>query len=272
MPRAHLRSQDPSEKTGLCTYPDVSVVCGPREVDPESADTVTNPTLLVEVTSKSTEEYDRGREVRSLPTGALAAGVRARVASLRTLRLLAVAIGMASIGCSSGKLSGYAGEQLSPECPGTQPSVGSSCSGVMTVCEYGDAWWDVSCDTVMGCNNGTWELSPAGQGPCVPAPGANPAACPMDPSLIQTGAACPRAQIDCYYGMGTECGCLGSSARPDAGPIWVCAPDTGCPSTRPKLGASCSAYGQMCGYGIGSTGIGEACLNGTWQPAGIGGG
>jgi Uma2 family endonuclease len=49
-------------ETGLCTYPDVSVVCGPREVDPESADAVTNPTLLVEVTSKSTEEYDRGEK------------------------------------------------------------------------------------------------------------------------------------------------------------------------------------------------------------------
>ena len=47
-------------KSGLCSYPDVSVVCGPRELDPESKTTVTNPTLLVEVTSRSTEEYDRG--------------------------------------------------------------------------------------------------------------------------------------------------------------------------------------------------------------------
>jgi len=49
-------------KTGLATYPDVSVVCGPREVDPEDKNSVTNPTLLVEVTSKSTEEYDRGEK------------------------------------------------------------------------------------------------------------------------------------------------------------------------------------------------------------------
>jgi Uma2 family endonuclease len=49
-------------KTGLCTYPDASVVCGPREVDPEDKNTVTNPTLLVEVTSDSTEEYDRGEK------------------------------------------------------------------------------------------------------------------------------------------------------------------------------------------------------------------
>ena len=50
------------QKTGLGTYPDVSVVCGPREVDPEDKKSVTNPTLLVEVTSKSTEEYDRGEK------------------------------------------------------------------------------------------------------------------------------------------------------------------------------------------------------------------
>jgi Uma2 family endonuclease len=49
-------------ETGLATYPDVSVVCGPRELDPEDRNTVTNPTLLVEVTSKSTDGYDRGKK------------------------------------------------------------------------------------------------------------------------------------------------------------------------------------------------------------------
>lgn len=46
--------------TGLSTYPDVTVVCGPREIDPDDPNAVTNPTLLVEVLSRSTEEYDRG--------------------------------------------------------------------------------------------------------------------------------------------------------------------------------------------------------------------
>jgi Uma2 family endonuclease len=48
--------------TGRATYPDASVVCGAIEgdpVDPTGA-TVTNPTLLVEVLSPSTEEDDRG--------------------------------------------------------------------------------------------------------------------------------------------------------------------------------------------------------------------
>jgi Uma2 family endonuclease len=46
--------------TGLLTYPDVTIVCGKREVDQEDPLAVTNPTLIVEVTSRSTEEYDRG--------------------------------------------------------------------------------------------------------------------------------------------------------------------------------------------------------------------
>ena len=46
--------------TGLATYPDVSVVCGPLERDPEGKDTVLNPTLVVEVLSPSTADYDRG--------------------------------------------------------------------------------------------------------------------------------------------------------------------------------------------------------------------
>ncbi len=48
--------------TGLATYPDVSVVCGKAEVDPEDKDTVCNPQVIVEVLSDSTEEYDRGKK------------------------------------------------------------------------------------------------------------------------------------------------------------------------------------------------------------------
>ncbi len=49
--------------TGLATYPDVTIVCGERELDPEDKNTVTNPTLVVEVLSPSTEEYDRGEKL-----------------------------------------------------------------------------------------------------------------------------------------------------------------------------------------------------------------
>jgi Uma2 family endonuclease len=46
--------------TGLATYPDVTVVCGDLERDPEDVNGVVNPTVLVEVLSASTEHYDRG--------------------------------------------------------------------------------------------------------------------------------------------------------------------------------------------------------------------
>src|SRR5258706_3492583 len=50
--------------TGRATYPDVSVVCGPIEYDPEDAarTTITNPALLVEVLSVTTEKGDRGNK------------------------------------------------------------------------------------------------------------------------------------------------------------------------------------------------------------------
>jgi Uma2 family endonuclease len=54
-----IRVQD----TGLETYPDVSVVCGTAEVDAEDRNVITNPVVVVEVTSRSTEEYDRGEKL-----------------------------------------------------------------------------------------------------------------------------------------------------------------------------------------------------------------
>ena len=48
--------------TGLASYPDVTVVCGPPETDPENAETVVNPTVLVEVLSPATIDYDLGEK------------------------------------------------------------------------------------------------------------------------------------------------------------------------------------------------------------------
>src|SRR5215212_185514 len=45
--------------TGLSTYSDVTVVCGRLETDPEDANAIINPVLLIEVLSDSTEAYDR---------------------------------------------------------------------------------------------------------------------------------------------------------------------------------------------------------------------
>ena len=57
---ADLRVRVPA--TGLATYPDVTVICGPREHDPEDVNSVVNPTLIIEVCSPSTEAYDRGEK------------------------------------------------------------------------------------------------------------------------------------------------------------------------------------------------------------------
>ncbi len=48
--------------TGLATYPDVTVICAKLELDPTDPKqhTALNPTLIVEVLSPSTEDYDRG--------------------------------------------------------------------------------------------------------------------------------------------------------------------------------------------------------------------
>ncbi|WP_437563970.1 Uma2 family endonuclease [Sorangium sp. So ce542] len=70
--RAHLRGRPcvvyssdlrvRVQATGLSTYPDVSVVCGRLERDPEDKDAVLNPIVLIEVLSDSSEAYDRGQK------------------------------------------------------------------------------------------------------------------------------------------------------------------------------------------------------------------
>lgn len=64
--------------TGLETYPDVTVVCGRAEADAEDPNAICNPIVLVEITSPSTEEYDRGDKVEHYK----------RVASLREIALV----------------------------------------------------------------------------------------------------------------------------------------------------------------------------------------
>jgi Uma2 family endonuclease len=46
--------------SGLATYPDVAVICGDVERDPDDRNNAVNPTLLIEVSSPGTEHYDRG--------------------------------------------------------------------------------------------------------------------------------------------------------------------------------------------------------------------
>ncbi len=53
------------EHSDLATFPDASVVCGALQTASRDPNAITNPTLLLEVTSPSTENYDRVEKLRS---------------------------------------------------------------------------------------------------------------------------------------------------------------------------------------------------------------
>ena len=57
--------------TGLYTYPNIVVTCGPIAALDKHQDTLTNPLVIVEVLSPSTRNYDRGEKFqhyRSIPS------------------------------------------------------------------------------------------------------------------------------------------------------------------------------------------------------------
>ncbi len=59
------------EAFNLYTYPDVMVVCGKVNFLDDKKDNVLNPLILIEILSKSTESYDRGKKFefyRSIPS------------------------------------------------------------------------------------------------------------------------------------------------------------------------------------------------------------
>jgi Uma2 family endonuclease len=56
--KVHIAADD------VGTYPDVMVICGERRFHDVRRDVVTNPILIVEVLSDSTEAYDRGDKFR----------------------------------------------------------------------------------------------------------------------------------------------------------------------------------------------------------------
>lgn len=55
-------------QTGLNTYPDITIVCGPPQFTDKVRDTIVNPIVIVEVLSASTERYDRGMKFQNYRT------------------------------------------------------------------------------------------------------------------------------------------------------------------------------------------------------------
>lgn len=59
------------EKIDLFTYPDVMIVCDKPQFYPGRTDIILNPSIIIDVLSKSNEAYDRGKKFqfyRSLPS------------------------------------------------------------------------------------------------------------------------------------------------------------------------------------------------------------
>lgn len=60
-----------NEANSLFTYPDISIVCGEPQKWQGRNDTITNPVVIIEVLSESTQLYDRGQKFklyRSIPS------------------------------------------------------------------------------------------------------------------------------------------------------------------------------------------------------------
>jgi Uma2 family endonuclease len=55
-----MRVRTPAD---FLAYPDVIVLCGEKRFDDPRRDTVLNPTVIFEVLSESTQEYDRGTKL-----------------------------------------------------------------------------------------------------------------------------------------------------------------------------------------------------------------
>ena len=57
---SYLRIHIP--KNTLYTYPDISIICGEMEFTDDKFDTATNPSVIIELLSNSTRNYDKGEK------------------------------------------------------------------------------------------------------------------------------------------------------------------------------------------------------------------
>lgn len=161
--------------------------------------------------------------------------------------------------------SNDASPPLSSACPTALPATGTACTHENVQCEYGSAWWSVSCDSVVQCQSGVWTPFEPSYEPCSPEPGPNPASCPSNYAAVPQGE-CTMRGLTCVYPQG-ECACqvlLGGPVEIDGGTAdWECVPGQGCPFPRPPLGSSCNGEGIDCTYEECS--YGETCTNGLWE-------
>jgi hypothetical protein len=94
----------------------------------------------------------------------------------------------------------------------------------------------------------------------------HPSSCPATYAAVAAidGGACDDNGIQCEYPQGV-CWCnlgFGGIAEADAGPTWTCAPGSGCPMPRPRVGSTCTGN-QNCTYE--PCQFAESCTDGYWQ-------
>ena len=125
-----------NENNRFC-YPDVSGLCGRPEYHDETRDVLLNPSFIVEVLSKSTEAFDRGRKLALYM--ALPSVVEIALVSVVELRVDKYTrqpdgiwrfdgysgpesrVPFSSLGCEISLAEAYAGVELDP--PGPEPGI-----------------------------------------------------------------------------------------------------------------------------------------------------
>ncbi len=168
-----------------------------------------------------------------------------------------------------------AGPGPGPDCPTTAPDINSTCTKNGIQCEYGnDPRW--ICNNVAVCSGGHWDYADTGDQNCpTPTPSTNSAACPATFGQGQTS--CTATGTVCNYSTSSAtqfcvCDYLGGPIQEDGGmtAYWYCGSGeaTGCPASRPHIGAACSQPHLDCNYDVcGSPmGLSFQCSSqtGTW--------
>ena len=149
---------------------------------------------------------------------------------------------------------------LSPLCPTEAPAKGAACSREGLMCEYGTLSFNVACDNVVQCENGTWSAFDAGF-VCTP-DGPNAASCLTFAELSKSPTCdnnAPASSQLCTFPEGV-CQCdWGGSPN---GFIWSCdTPEPTCPLPRPRVGSACTGTAD-CNYV--NCGYDQACRDGLW--------
>jgi len=171
-----------------------------------------------------------------------------------------------------GGVGGGTGGGSTALCPVTPPADGAPCTppsdntfNDRAHCSWGDDPRPQCRTTSLCSSDGSWTTTSPQTAACSAPP--LPAACASTPP--STGSVCADPGLSCWYDDGQRCWCSdceGGTQYPICQtidpPEWACAsPPSGCPSTVPHAGSSCSTEGLSCGP---DCELAVVCENGAW--------